>query len=97
MLATRQFWFEEPKQEDLQWDEYLTSYETTTSHWPFVECPDETDYIKTLFFIKDSAPGPDGIPFSAWRLLPTCSAKAMSNFLLDVLQDKLSPPVSVQA
>ena len=97
MLATRQFWFEEPKQEDLQWDEYLTSYETTTSHWPFVECPDETDYIKTLFFTKDSAPGPDGIPYSAWRLLPTCSAKVMSNFLLDVLQDKLSPPVSVQA
>ena len=97
MLATRQFWFEEPKQEDVQWDEYLTSYEKTTAHWPFVDCPDETDYIKTLFFTKDSAPGPDGIPYSAWRLLPTCSAKAMSNFLLDVLQDKLSPPVSVQA
>ena len=97
MLATRQFWFEEPVQEDSQWNEYLTSYEMTTVHWPFIDCPEDTDYIKTLFFTKDSAPGPDGIPYSAWRLLPTSSAKAMSNFLLDVLQDKLSPPVSVQA
>ena len=69
MLATRQFWFEEPVQDDLQWNEYLTSYEMSTVHWPFIDCPEDTDYIKTLFFTKDLVPGPDGIPYSAWRLL----------------------------
>ena len=65
--------------------------------WSDIFPPSKQDYIKTLFFTKDSSPGPNGLPYAAWRLVPSLSARAMQGFLHDVLNDQLSPPVSVQA
>lgn len=96
MLATREFWFEEPSQFDDAWNPYLQAYTAQTSRWPHIPVPREEDFVKTLFYTKDSSPGPDGIPYSAWRLLPSISSQAMLAFLHNVVSDNLSPPVSVQ-
>ena len=97
MLDTRRFWFDHPCEFDEQWTLYLKCYQNQVSAWNEMCPPSEQDYIKTLFFTKDSSPGPDGIPYAAWRLVPSLSARAMRDFLQDVLDDQLSPPVSVQA
>ena len=97
MLATRQFWFEAPCVYDSSWNEYLRKYEEITAVWPAISPPVQSDYVKTLFVTKDSSPGPDGLPYSAWRIIPSVSASVMCGFLTDVLNDVLSPPVSVQA
>ena len=96
MLDTRKFWFDRPCCFDEQWRVYLNNYQDQTSVWNDINPPTEQDYIKTLFFTKDSSPGPDGLPYAAWRLVPSLSARAMQGFLHDVLDDQLSPPVSVQ-
>ena len=97
MLDTRKFWFDRPCEFDEQWHAYLKCYQEQSCSWSDLCFPAEQDYIKTLFFTKDSSPGPDGIPYAAWRLVPSLSAKAMQAFLYDVLDDQLPPPVSIQA
>ena len=47
----------------------LDCYATGTP-WPPFQPPDEDVFLSTLLHTKDSAPGPDGLPYSAWRLLP---------------------------
>ena len=97
MLDTRKFWFDRPCSFDEQWRVYLNSYQNQASLWNDIHPPLEQAYVKTLFFTKDSSPGPDGLPYAAWRLVPSLSARAMNAFLHDVFDDQLSPPVSVQA
>ena len=97
MLDTRRFWFDRPCEFDEQWTSYLKCYQNQSTPWNTIGLPSEQDYIKTLFFTKDSSAGPDGLPYAAWRLVPSLSAKAMQSFLYDVFDDQLPPPVSVQA
>ena len=97
MLDTRRFWFDRPCEFDEQWTSYLKCYQNQSIPWNTIGLPSEQDYIKTLFFTKDSSAGPDGLPYAAWRLVPSLSAKAMQSFLYDVFDDQLPPPVSVQA
>ena len=97
MLATRQFWFDAPCVYDSAWNDYIRKYAEITDVWPAIPPPVQSDYVKTLFLTKDSSPGPDGLPYSARRLIPSVSASAMCGFLTDVLNDVHSPPVSVQA
>ena len=61
MLATRDFWFEE-----------LVS--TDNQSGPDIPVPDKDMLLTTLLYTKDSAPGPDGLPYAAWRLLPEVTA-----------------------
>ena len=39
---------------------------------------DDEMFLNTLLHTKDSAPGPDGLPYSAWRLLPKVTVDAMA-------------------
>ena len=42
------------------------------------------DLIKSILASNDSAPGPDGIPYAAWRLHPGTSAEAMTTHFDDI-------------
>ena len=66
MLDTRRFCFDVPNDQADQWAPALRSYDSI-SLWPEVAIPTTEDFLKTILWTKDSAPGPDGIPYSAWR------------------------------
>ena len=53
------------------------------------------DFLSTLLHTKDSAPGPDGIPYSAWRLLPCVTVDALISYLYDIIGGTALPPMQV--
>ena len=52
-------------------------------------------FLNTLLHTKDSAPGPDGLPYSAWRLLPKVTVEAMKSCFLDIINGTALPPHQV--
>ena len=69
MLATRGFWFEEPISSHHHWDDILAVYKQG-QEWPEISLPNKQMFLATLLHTKDSALGPDGLPYAAWRPLP---------------------------
>ena len=51
--------------------------------------------LSTLLHTKDSAPGPDEIPYSAWRVLPEMTLQAMSSYFYDIQEETALPPTQV--
>ena len=94
MLSTRKFWFERPVEEDERWADVLKAYRTSDM-WPEVPLPSKNDLLHTLLHTKDSAPGPDGLPYSAWRLLPEVTVDAMTSYFMDIMEDTALPPMQV--
>ena len=94
MLSTRKFWFEKPIEQDERWANVLRVY-ATRDMWPEVPLPCKKDLLHTLLHTKDSAPGPDGLPYSAWRLLPEVTVDAMTSYFIDIMEDTALPPMQV--
>ena len=90
MLATRTFWFEAPVEWDEQWNHILDHYRSSDI-WPDVPLPQTSDLLHTLLHTKDSAPGPDGLPYSAWRLLTEVTVDAMTSYFFDIMNDFFFP------
>ena len=84
MLATRDFWFQSPVEHDETWQPILDRYAEGEPWVPFSP-PDEEVFLNTLLHTKDSAPGPDGLPYSAWRLLPKVTVEAMKSYFYDII------------
>ena len=97
MLATRKFWFQPPVKHDPEWTAYLEQYKAQVQGWPHVPPPEKQDLTRSTMTTNDSAPGPDGIPYAAWRLHPGTSSEAMSTHLDDICRAAVPPPCSVQA
>ena len=95
MLETRQFWFDDPVSDDPQWDYILKCYADATKFWPEVPLPTDSDYTAAVLSSKDSAPGPDGLPYAAWRVDVTQSSEAMVHFMARIQSQCAVPPVSV--
>ena len=51
--------------------------------------------LSTLLHTKDSAPGPDGIPYSAWRVLPCVTVDALISYFYDIIGGTALPPMQV--
>ena len=94
MLDTRKFWFVEPVDQFREWKPVLREYQTATV-WPSIELPQKQDFLHTLLGTKDSAPGPDGIPYSAWRLSPEDSYPVLENLMGKMISGARSAPVQV--
>ena len=94
MLATRAFWFEDPVSSHSERDCVLDLY-TDTQEWPDIELPNKQMLLDTLLHTKDSAPGPDGLPYAAWRLLPEVTVDAMMSYFYDILDETALPPLQV--
>ena len=97
MLATRKFWFQPPVKYDPEWADHLELYKAQAQSWPHVPPPGAEDLIRTVLATNDSSPGPDGIPYAAWRLHPGVSSDAMITHLNDICRSSVPPPCSVQA
>ena len=94
MLSTRDFWFQPPVEADPQWDDVLDHY-ASSEPWPDLPLPDKSDLLNTLLHTKDSAPGPDGLPYAAWRFLPEVTVGAMASFFHDIMEGSALPPLQV--
>ena len=94
MLATRDFWFQTPVEYDEEWQPILDCYAEGEPWKPFSP-PDDEMFLNTLLHTKDSAPGPDGLPYSAWRLLPKVTVEAMKSCFLDIINGTALPPHQV--
>ena len=94
MLDTRNFWFVKPQDSRQEWEPILREYQTASS-WPSIELPQKQDFLHTLLGTKDSAPGPDGIPYSAWRLSPEDSYPVLDQLMMKMLAGLRAAPVQV--
>ena len=94
MLATRDFWFQTPCESDNCWQPVLEVY-AMQDPWPQLRPPTPDDFLTTLLHTKDSAPGPDGIPYSAWRLLPCVTVDALISYFYDITSGTALPPMQV--
>ena len=94
MLDTRHFWFAKPQDAIEEWEPILTEYQTA-SPWPEIVIPDKQDFLHTLLGTKDSAPGPDGIPYSAWRLSPEDSYPVLDQLMMRMISGLRAAPVQV--
>ena len=66
-----------------------------TQAWPEIELPNKQMLLNTLLHTKDSAPGPDGLPYAAWRLLPEVTVEAMMSYFYDIFDETALPPLQV--
>ena len=94
MLATRDFWFEPPDQVDDAWQPILDCYAEGTP-WPAFQPPSDDVFFDTLLHTKDSAPGPDGLPYSTWRLLPKVTVDTVKGYFYDIVHGTALPPHQV--
>ena len=94
MLAMREFWFEPPPSADHAWDLVLQEY-NNCEPWQDIPVPPSSTFYSTLLHTKDSAPGPDGIPYSAWRLLPDVTVDAFRSYFYDIVNGTALPPLQV--
>ena len=95
MLATRDFWFEHPVKYDTAWHSTLSAYRRCTSPWSPIPEPTSQDYLEHLLLTKDSAPGPDGLPYALWRVFPQQAAVVLHDDFHNTLSGSLAPPTQV--
>ena len=89
------FGLQTPVADDPQWNHTLQCYAECMTYWPDVPLPTSSDYTAAVLSSKDSAPGPDGLPYAAWRLDVTQSSDAMVHFMDRIQSQNATPPVSV--
>ena len=95
MLATCDFWFTHPIKYDRDWHDTLSAYRRCVLPWPEIPEPTEQDYIEHLLLTKDSAPGPDGLPYALWRMFPQQTAAILQDDFHHILAGVLAPPTQV--
>ena len=95
MLATRSFWFRPPVRYDPSWSRTLAIYRQHAEPWPLVPEPTTDDYVARLLLTKDSAPGPDGLPYALWRMIPYHTAAILQNDFDRMMSCTLPAPTQV--
>ena len=95
MLATREFWFTPPISGTIAWIDTLSTYQQHSQPWPTLPTPQFTDYYTQILHTKDSAPGPDGIPYAAWRVSPTVTSHLLTKEFTSLVRGISPPPQQV--
>ena len=71
----------------------LADYSQQVTPIPPCDPPGDNELYKSIITSPDSAPGADGIPFSAWRLSPSVSSRALEHHLDSILHMQAAPPL----
>ena len=95
LLATRSFWFHPPTNYDHLWLPTLNRYQEQMEPWPSFDTPSSNCIMKHLVHTKDSSPGPDGIPYAAWRISPQFSTAIITNEFKRLKSGLLPTPTQV--
>ena len=91
--ATRSFWQDFPTPFHPAWATLLNDYTQQIKPLPSSLPPGYTEFYKSIITSPDSAPGADGIPFSAWRLSPSVSSRALDHHFTSILHMQAPPPL----
>ena len=94
-LATRDFWFQPPIRYEQAWAPTLATYREHIEPWPEIPEPTTDDYTEHLLLTKDSAPGPDGLPYAFWRMFPEQSAAVLQDDFDRMMSCELPAPTQV--
>ena len=93
LRATRSFWQDFPTPYHPTWTSLLADYSQQVTPIPPCDPPGYNELYKSIITSPDSAPGADGIPFSAWRLSPSVSSRALEHHLDSILHMQAAPPL----
>ena len=93
LRATRAFWSERPSPYHPDWSYLLAEYSQGTSSLPSCPPPSYQQFYHSTINSPDSAPGADGIPYSAWRVCPAATASGLQQHFHDIIYRKASPPL----
>ena len=93
LRATRSFWQEYPCPYDPSWSTLLHNYAVSSTQFSPCHPPTYNDFYHAIVTSPDSAPGADGIPYSAWRVCPSVSTTSLSHHFQKILHRKVSPPI----
>ena len=92
LRATRSVWQDFPTPYHPTWSSLLTDYSQQITPLPSCLPPGYNEFYKSVITSPDSAPGADGIPFSAWRLTPSVSSRALEHHFTSILHMQAAPP-----
>ena len=70
-------------------------YRQQAQPWPPVPEPSVDDYVTHLLLTKDSAPGPDGLPYALWRMIPHHTAAILQADFDRMLSCTLPAPTQI--
>ena len=93
LRATRSFWQDFPTPFHPAWSSLLTNYTQQITPLPSCSPPGYDEFYKSIITSPDSAPGADGLPFSAWRLSPSVSSRALEHHFTSILHMQAAPPL----
>ena len=93
LRATRSFWQDFATPYHPTWTSLLADYSQQVTPIPPCDPPGYNELYKSIITSPDSAPGADGIPFSAWRLSPSVSSRALEHHLDSILHMQAAPPL----
>ena len=93
LRATRSFWQDFPTPYHPTWTSLLADCSQQVTPIPPCDPPGYNELYKSIITSPDSAPGADGIPFSAWRLSPSVSSRALEHHLDSILHMQAAPPL----
>ena len=93
LRATRSFWQDFPTPFHPAWSSLLTNYTQQVTPLPSCSPPGYEEFYKSIITSPDSAPGADGLPFSAWRLSPSVSSRALEHHFTSILHMQAAPPL----
>ena len=91
LRETRQFWEVQPIDHCVNWDYILQEYQLLPP-FPVFPPPTYDVLLHAVVYSKDSAPGPDGIPYAFYRTVPDVSAKLLQGLMDDCILGQLPPP-----
>ena len=93
LRATRSFWSQPPSPFHPDWTVLLKDYALTSAHFPSCNAPNYDDFYHSVITSPDSAPGADGLPYSAWRVCPPVSAACLAGHFDNIITSQASPPL----
>ena len=93
LRATRSFWSQPPSPYHPDWTVLLKDYALTSAHFPSCNAPNYDDFYHSVITSPDSAPGADGLPYSAWRVCPPVSAACLTRHFDNIISSQASPPL----
>ena len=75
------------------WAELLGDYALASTRLPPCVAPNYDDFYYSTITSPDSAPGADGLPYSAWRVCPSVSAVSLQHHFDSIISSQAPPPL----
>ena len=93
LRATRSFWSHPPSPYHPDWTLLLGDYTKASARFPPCKAPNYDDFYYSVITSPDSAPGADGLPYSAWRVCPSVSAACLQSHFDSIVSSQAPPPL----